>query len=134
MCWIYNTNSLYYASWEYSNKVKGGSINSNWIFLHPRWVSIVDIFWYKFFKLRLTVCLLAYIFMPSLVSGNWRAVLAWASLPAGIVFVITLIFIYESPRFLLLKDKSDKAMEVMIKIASKNRTSRDLHSIPIETY
>lgn len=72
--------------------------------------------------------------MPNLVSGNWRAVLAWASFPAGIVFGITLIFIYESPRFLLLKDKADEAREVMMKIASKNRTSRELHLIPIETY
>ena len=45
--------------------------------------------------------------MPSLVSGNWRAVLAWASFPAAIVFVITLVFVHESPRFLLIKDKPE---------------------------
>lgn len=37
--------------------------------------------------------------MPTLESGDWRAVLAWASVPAGIVFLISYFFLLESPRF-----------------------------------
>ena len=40
--------------------------------------------------------------MPTLKSGNWRAVLVWASVPAGIVCVISSFLLRESPRFYLI--------------------------------
>lgn len=43
--------------------------------------------------------------MPNLTEGSWRAVLAWASLPAGITFFISLILLEESPRYYLIKGK-----------------------------
>ena len=52
--------------------------------------------------IRLVVCALVYIFMPTLKSGNWRAVLVWASVPAGIVCVISSFLLRESPRFYLI--------------------------------
>lgn len=55
----------------------------------------------------MTVCVLAYIFMPTLESGNWRAVLVWSSIPAFIVVFISYFVLLESPRFLLVKGKPE---------------------------
>lgn len=54
-------------------------------------------------KYRLTVCLLTFIFMPNLVTGNWRAVLCWASVPALLTFIISIFLLLESPRYHLIK-------------------------------
>lgn len=51
---------------------------------------------------ELTVCLLAYIFMPTLTTGNWRAVLVWASVPALLTLIISTFLLLESPRFCLI--------------------------------
>jgi hypothetical protein len=41
--------------------------------------------------------------MPNLVTGNWRAVLCWASVPALITFIISIFLLLESPRYHLIK-------------------------------
>lgn len=41
--------------------------------------------------------------MPNLVSGNWRAVLCWASAPALLTFLISNYLLLESPRYHLIK-------------------------------
>jgi hypothetical protein len=58
----------------------------------------------------LTVCLLAYLFMPTLTSGNWRAVLAWSCVPALISFLIAQFSLFESPRYLLIKGKAEQVL------------------------
>lgn len=41
--------------------------------------------------------------MPNLITGNWRAVLVWASAPALITLIISIFLLLESPRYYLIK-------------------------------
>lgn len=52
--------------------------------------------------------------MPSLISGDWRAVLAWASVPAGIVVLLSYFAVYESPRFLLIKGLPEDVCDISL--------------------
>ena len=54
---------------------------------------------------ELITCLLAYIFLDSFSSGNWRGLLLWASLPSFFTFLLILFCLEESPRFLLVSKK-----------------------------
>lgn len=56
---------------------------------------------------RIWLMILAYIFMESISSGNWRAIAICNSLPCIICFVGTLLWVSESPRFLINKDSID---------------------------
>ncbi|CAD8076798.1 unnamed protein product [Paramecium sonneborni] len=81
---------------------------------------------------ELTVCLLTYIFMPNLVSGNWRAVLCWASAPALLTLLISNFLLLESPRYHLIKGNVSEASKVINKIFRLNNKVPVL--IPINTY
>lgn len=69
---------------------------------------------------RLLVCLLAYIYMPTLKSGNWRLVLAYSSVPAVLTLLIALILLLESPRFYLIKNEVVLAKTTIEKIFKIN--------------
>ncbi|KAM3133742.1 hypothetical protein pb186bvf_014151 [Paramecium bursaria] len=80
---------------------------------------------------ELVVCALVYIFMPTLKSGNWRAVLVWASVPAGIVCVISSFLLRESPRFYLIQDKAFNAKKVVENIFEINGKKPQIYDITV---
>jgi len=51
--------------------------------------------------------------LDSLNSGNWRAMLIWCSLPSLIVWIGTLIFIKESPRYLIAINRIQEGVDVL---------------------
>ena len=57
--------------------------------------------------------LLAYIFLDSFTSGNWRAMMVLSCLPNIIVFFGSLLHIRETPRFLIGANRIDEAVEVL---------------------
>ena len=57
---------------------------------------------------ELLVCLLAFLTMKNLKSGNWRMMLALSSGPGLLAFIMSLIFLKESPRFLLIDKYKNK--------------------------
>jgi len=69
---------------------------------------------------ELAVCLIAYIFLDSFSSGNWRALLLWAAFPAFITFFLSLFFLEESPRYLLIFKKYDQAFFLLEKAIKQN--------------
>ena len=69
---------------------------------------------------ELITCLLAYIFLDSFSSGNWRGLLLWASLPSFFTFLLILFCLEESPRFLLVFKKYDKAFALLEKAIKQN--------------
>jgi SP family xylose:H+ symportor-like MFS transporter len=63
-----------------------------------------------------------------LVTDGWRWMFFSGAIPAG-VFLILLFFVPETPRYLVLKGKDDKALEVLNKIAGKNNATVILREI-----
>jgi MFS transporter, SP family, xylose:H+ symportor len=58
-----------------------------------------------------------------LIEEGWRWMFFSGAIPAGI-FLILLFFVPETPRYLVMKGKEDKALEVLTKIAGKD--ARDI--------
>ena len=56
---------------------------------------------------ELITCLIAYLFLDSFASGNWRALVIWSSFPGIVTFILCLLFLEESPRYLLVSLKFD---------------------------
>ena len=58
--------------------------------------------------------------LDSLNSGNWKAMLIWCSLPSLVVWIGTLIFIKESPRFLIATNRIQEGVDVLNYMSSVN--------------
>ncbi|KRX07494.1 Major facilitator superfamily domain, general substrate transporter [Pseudocohnilembus persalinus] len=69
-------------------------------------------------------CFLAFCFLDSLKSGNWRMLLLFSSFPSIISFTLSYLYLYESPRFLLLtaqtQEKKQEAINIMNEMAQIN--------------
>jgi SP family xylose:H+ symportor-like MFS transporter len=63
-----------------------------------------------------------------LITDGWRLMFLSGAIPAGI-FMILLFFIPETPRFLVMNGKEDKARHVLEKIAGKNQAEKILNEI-----
>jgi SP family xylose:H+ symportor-like MFS transporter len=63
-----------------------------------------------------------------LISDGWRLMFLSGAVPAGI-FLVLLFFIPETPRFLVMKGKEKKALEVLEKIAGKEQADKVLEEI-----
>jgi SP family xylose:H+ symportor-like MFS transporter len=63
-----------------------------------------------------------------LITVGWRLMFLSGAVPAAI-FIILLLFIPETPRFLVMKGKEDKAIKVLEKIAGKNQAAVILDEI-----
>jgi SP family xylose:H+ symportor-like MFS transporter len=63
-----------------------------------------------------------------LITEGWRLMFLSGAIPAGI-FIILLFFIPETPRYLVLKGKEEKARYVLEKIAGKNQAAIILEEI-----
>lgn len=63
-----------------------------------------------------------------LITVGWRLMFLSGAVPAAI-FIILLFFIPETPRFLVMKGKEDKAIKVLEKIAGKNQAAVILDEI-----
>jgi SP family xylose:H+ symportor-like MFS transporter len=59
---------------------------------------------------------------------GWRYMFLSGALPAGL-FIILLFFVPETPRFLVLNNKEDKALKVLNKIAGKEDAAKILEEI-----
>lgn len=65
---------------------------------------------------------------PWLISEGWRWMFFSGAIPAGI-FLILLFFVPETPRYLVMKGKDSKALEVLNKIAGKEHAPGILKEI-----
>jgi len=63
-----------------------------------------------------------------LVTDGWRLMFLSGAIPAGI-FVLLLFFVPETPRYLAMKGKNDKALSVLQKIAGKENAESILTDI-----
>jgi MFS transporter, SP family, xylose:H+ symportor len=63
-----------------------------------------------------------------LINEGWRLMFLSGAIPAGI-FIVLLFFIPETPRFLVMNGKEDKARHVLEKIAGKNQAAKILDEI-----
>jgi len=63
-----------------------------------------------------------------LMEIGWRYMFLSGAIPAGI-FIVLLFFVPETPRFLVLKNKEDKALKVLNKIAGKDNAPKILEEI-----
>ena len=63
-----------------------------------------------------------------LITEGWRWMFFSGAIPAG-VFLILLMFVPETPRYLALKGKDEKALKVLERIAGKNNASQILTEI-----
>jgi SP family xylose:H+ symportor-like MFS transporter len=63
-----------------------------------------------------------------LITEGWRLMFLSGAIPAGI-FMVLLFFIPETPRFLVMNGKEDKARHVLEKIAGKNQAEKILEEI-----
>lgn len=63
-----------------------------------------------------------------LITDGWRLMFLSGAIPAGI-FVVLLFFVPETPRYLAMKGKNDKALSVLQKIAGKDNAENILNDI-----
>lgn len=63
-----------------------------------------------------------------LIETGWRYMFLSGAIPAGL-FLILLLFVPETPRFLVLKNREDKALKVLNRIAGKDNAQRILDEI-----
>ena len=63
-----------------------------------------------------------------LITDGWRLMFLSGAIPAGI-FVLLLFFVPETPRYLAMKGKNDKALSVLQKIAGKDNAESILTDI-----
>lgn len=61
-------------------------------------------------------------------TDNWRYMLGIMIIPSGL-FLICLLFIPESPRWLVIMDKKDNALKILTKINGKERAKTELEEI-----
>lgn len=63
-----------------------------------------------------------------LIDEGWRLMFLSGAIPAGL-FLILLFFVPETPRFLVLNNKEDKALKVLNRIAGKDQAQTILNEI-----
>jgi MFS transporter, SP family, xylose:H+ symportor len=63
-----------------------------------------------------------------LITDGWRLMFLSGAIPAGI-FIVLLFFVPETPRFLVLNNKEDKALKVLKKIAGEENSKVILEEI-----
>lgn len=82
------------------------------------------------FQLFLTSGILAAFFIDMLLvrSGNWHAMFEVVLIPAAVLFV-GVIFLPESPRWLLIKDKKDEAISILNKLHPPEEVALELRQI-----
>ncbi|MFN8206690.1 MAG: D-xylose transporter XylE [Bacteroidales bacterium] len=77
-----------------------------------------------------------------LISEGWRWMFFSGAIPAGIFFIL-LLFVPETPRYLVMRNKEEKALKVLTKIAGKEDAPKILaeiketlveHNVPWLTY
>mmetsp|Transcript_14356 Transcript_14356/g.12177 ORF Transcript_14356/g.12177 Transcript_14356/m.12177 type:complete len:109 (-) Transcript_14356:236-562(-) len=64
--------------------------------------------------------LVAKLCLDNLTSGNWRLMLIGCTLPSLIVFIGVLIFMKESPRFLIATGNIKEGAEILNYISERN--------------
>ena len=75
---------------------------------------------------KLYGCLIAYMFLDNMYSGNWKGMMAVSSLTPLTVFLFTYFFLKESPRFLLAASRFEEAFEVTNFMILKNNSKAEL--------
>ena len=82
------------------------------------------------FQLFLTSGILAAFFIDMLLvkSGNWHAMFEVVLVPA-VILVVGALFLPESPRWLFLRNKKEKAIEVLKKLHSPEEVEQELKLI-----
>ena len=63
---------------------------------------IIIVFWFFFPLGEICCCGFAYLILSNLDSGNWKLLLIVSSIPIFISWLISMKFLYESPRYLLV--------------------------------
>lgn len=78
---------------------------------------------------KLYGCLLGFIFLDSLNSGNWNGMMAFSSLTPLTVFFFTICMLRESPRFLLAASRFEESFEVLNYMILKNNPNSELLTV-----
>lgn len=85
------------------------------------------IFTGTFFSLgEIITCLIAYIFLDTFDSGNWRALVMWSAGPGVLTFLLAIFYLEESPRYLLAFQKYDEAFKLINRIIKRNNNDEML--------
>ncbi|KAL4496579.1 hypothetical protein ABPG72_015940 [Tetrahymena utriculariae] len=75
---------------------------------------------------ELFVCLLAFLTLDNLKTGNWRLLLALSTIPSFLIMVLSYLFLNESPRFCLFDGREEQAFQLIEQICQINRTQSPL--------
>ena len=65
--------------------------------------------------------MLGAIFLDSFTSGNWRAMMLASSIPNMFFLIWAMIWLYESPRYLIASYKLEDSFEILNSMMEKNR-------------
>lgn len=69
---------------------------------------------------ELITCMIAYLFLDTFDSGNWRALVMWSAVPGVLTFILCCCYLEESPRYLLAFQKYDEAFKLINRIIKMN--------------
>jgi len=75
---------------------------------------------------KLYGCMIAYIFLDNMYTGNWKGMMAFSALTPLTVFLFTYFFLKESPRFLLAASRFEEAFEVLNFMILKNNKEGEI--------
>ena len=67
---------------------------------------------------------MAQIFLTSFIDGEWKKVILYSTLPNILVPFLMWFFFYESPRYLVTKNKITEAVAIMNKMGKRNHEDR----------
>jgi len=70
---------------------------------------------------EIIACLIAIITLDDLSSGNWHALLAWATFPAILAFLSATFFLRESPRYQMVNGKYEQGIKNLNLIYKDNK-------------
>jgi len=85
----------------------------------------VLVFTGMFFTLgEMITCVVAFVFLNDFSSGNWRALVIWTAFPGMITYILMLIYLKESPRYLLIFQNFDDAFKMINRMIRKNNKSK----------
>ena len=85
---------------------------------------IITIGYAMFFIGELYACIVALFALDTLSSGNWQALTMWVTVPALLSMMLSIAYMDESVRFLLISKKTNQALE-QLKISAAESWSSD---------
>eukprot|EP00828_Plagiopyla_frontata_P014844 TRINITY_DN1933_c0_g1_i2.p1 TRINITY_DN1933_c0_g1~~TRINITY_DN1933_c0_g1_i2.p1 ORF type:complete len:411 (-),score=13.37 TRINITY_DN1933_c0_g1_i2:258-1490(-) len=85
---------------------------------------IIIVFWFFFPLGEICCCGFAYLILSNLDSGNWKLLLIVSSIPIFISWLISMKFLYESPRYLLIEGRYNEGIQLINKFIQLNKSKK----------